>query len=168
MDVDLRAVGIEGKPVIANLLQLCLHDFSEFEQRELSAQGTFEYAWLDSYLTAAEREACLIAVDGRPAGFALARCDVPGDDGAWNVGEFFVVRGHRGRGAAGQAARLLFQRHPGPWTLSYLLANAPAARFWPKLVDAVASGPVVRRERQPPEVPAPKIRVRFEVSPLQM
>ena len=162
MDVALLAVAAADKPVIANLLQLYLHDFSEFEPAELSAHGTFDYAWLDSYFTTPDREAYLITVAGRPAGFALARCDVEGDEGAWNVSEFFVVRGHRGHGVATQAARLLFQRHPGPWTLSYLPANLPAARFWPNLVDAVASGPVSRYELQGPEVPTPKIRLRFE------
>ena len=51
MNVDLHAVGWEDKPVVANLLQLYLHDFSEFEPKQLSAHGTFDYAWLDSYFT---------------------------------------------------------------------------------------------------------------------
>jgi predicted acetyltransferase len=164
MDVDLHAVGAEDKPVIANLLQLYLHDFSEFEPHELSVHGLFDYAWLDSYFSEPTREAHLITVAGRPAGFALARCDVDGDDGAWNVSEFFVVRGHRGSGVAGQAARLLFRRHPGPWTLSYLPANLPASRFWPNLVAAVASGPVSRVEPPLPEPSAPKTRLRFHVA----
>ncbi len=162
VDVDLLPLGAGDKPVIANLMQLYLHDSSEFEPRELSAHGMFDYAWLDSYFTAPDREAHLITVAGRPAGFALARCDVDGDDGAWNVSEFFVVRRHRGRGVAAQAAGLLFQRHPGPWTLSYLLANAAASRFWPNLVSVQASGPVSRIEQQPPDVAAPKIRLRFQ------
>ena len=151
----------------ANLLQLYLHDSSEYEPSELSAHGTFDFAWLDSYFTEPTREALLITVAGRPAGFALARCDVPGDVGPWNVGEFFVVRGHRGRGrgVAGQAARLLFRRHPGPWTLSYLPANGPASRFWPKLVDAVAVGPVSRHEFQPTGGGAAKVRLRFQIGP---
>lgn len=165
MDVDLLAVDAAGKPVIANLLQLYLHDSSEFEPSELSAHGTFDFAWLDSYFTEPTREAYLITAAGRPAGFALARCDVAGDAGPWNVGEFFVVRGHRGRGVAGQAARLLFRRHPGPWTLSYLPANVPASRFWPKLVGAVAAGPVSRHEFQPTEGSAAKIRLRFQIGP---
>jgi predicted acetyltransferase len=179
MDVDLLAVAAADKPVIANLLQLYLHDSSEFEPSELSAHGTFDYAWLDSYFTEPTREALLITVAGRPAGFALARCDVDGDEGAWNVGEFFVVRGHRGRargqgegqwqdqgrGVAGQAARLLFRRHPGPWTLSYLPANVPASRFWPKLVGSVAVGPVSRHEFQASEGSAAKVRLRFRIEP---
>jgi len=165
MDVDLHLVGAEDKPVIANLLQLYLHDFSEFEPRELSTHGTFDYAWLDSYFTAAaDREAYLIAVAGRPVGFALARSDEDGDDGAWNVSEFFVARAHRRQGVAAQAAHQLFQRHPGPWTLSYLTDNHPASRFWPNLVDTAACGPVDRREQQPPGAAAPKIRLRFQVS----
>lgn len=100
----------------------------------------------------------------RLAGFALARNDVEGDDGAWNVSEFFVARTHRRQGVAAQAAQQLFKRHPGPWTLSYLLDNHPAARFWPNLVDTVASAPVDRHEQQPPEVAATKIQLRFQVS----
>jgi len=164
--VDLHAVSATDKPVIANLLQLYLHDFSEFEPHELSAHGLFDYAWLDSYFTEPTREAHLITVGGRPAGFALARCDVGGDDGAWNVSEFFVVRGHRGSGVAAQAARLLFQRHPGPWTLSYLPANLPASQFWPKLVGAVADGPVSQVDLRSTEpATAPKTRLRFHVAP---
>jgi predicted acetyltransferase len=163
--VDLRLAGAEDKPVIANLLQLYLHDFSEVEPRELSPHGTFDYAWLDSYfIAAADREAYLITVAGRLAGFALVRSDVDGDEGAWNVSEFFVVRAHRRKGIATRAARQLLQRHPGPWTLSYLLDNHPASRFWPNLVNTVACEPADRREQQPPEVTAPKIRLRFQVS----
>jgi predicted acetyltransferase len=55
--------------VIANPLQPNLHDFSEFEPRELSAP-TFDYAWLDHYFTAPDQEAHLITVAGRTASFA--------------------------------------------------------------------------------------------------
>ncbi|MFD0638842.1 hypothetical protein ACFQ9X_52010 [Catenulispora yoronensis] len=89
------------------------------------------------------------------------RNDVPGDEGAWNLAEFFIVRGYRGKGVAAQAVRMVLARHPGRWTLSWLVANTPAARFWPRLVDAVAVGPVVRAEGRPPDVPAPTVRVRF-------
>lgn len=166
MDVDLHLVAGEDQSVIANLLQLYLHDLSEFEPRELTTHGTF-YAWLDSYFTGPDRQAHLITVDGHPAGFALARREEDGDVDGWNVSEFFVVRGHRRRGVAAHAARLPFQRHPGPWSLSYLVANQPAARFWPSLVETVAYGPVFRSERQPPEVPAPRVRLRFQISASQ-
>ncbi|MET7859374.1 hypothetical protein ABZS81_19515 [Streptomyces sp. NPDC005318] len=165
MDVELIAVSAEDKLVLANLMQLYLHDFSELDARDLSAHGTFDYPWLDSYFTGSDREAYLIRIGARPAGFALARCDVEGDDGAWNVSEFFVVRRHRRRGVARDAARLLFQQHPGTWTLSYLHHNAPAARLWPAVAAAVSGGAVHRVEEHPPTVPAAKSRLRFEVLP---
>lgn len=165
VDVDLLLVGVGDKPVIANLLQLYLHDFSEFEPREITSHGTFDYPWLDSYFTATDREAHLITAAGRPAGFAMARCDADGDDGAWNISEFFVVRAHRRQGVATQAARLLLQRHPGPWTLSYLAANRPASRFWPGVVGKTASGPVSRHEQRPPESTGRKIWLHFHVGP---
>jgi predicted acetyltransferase len=154
VDVELVAVTVDRKPVLANLLQLYLHDFCEFRPAELSAQGTFDYLWLSSYFNAPEREAYLITSGDRLAGFAMIRCDVEGDEGAWNVSEFFVVRGHRRSGVAREAAGQLFRRHPGVWTLSYLHHNVPAARMWPAVADSVADGPVVRADRCPPAVPA--------------
>ncbi|WP_323377209.1 GNAT family N-acetyltransferase [Streptomyces smaragdinus] len=151
------------RPILERLLQLHLHDFSEFQPTELTPEGAFDYPWLDDYFTSANREAYLITADGLLAGFALIRCDVPGDDGAWNVSEFFVARGHRRRGTASTAARQLFQRHPGVWTLAFLEHNVPAARLWPTLAEAVSEGPVERVRKIPPEVPAAKSRLRFRV-----
>ncbi|MEY9946659.1 GNAT family N-acetyltransferase [Kitasatospora sp. GAS1066B] len=144
VDVELVAVAAEEKPVLANLLQLYLHDYSEPEPRELSAAGTFDFPWLDSYFTGADREAYVIRVGGQPAGFALTRCDAAGDEGAWNVSEFFVGRAHRNSGVARAAARLLFQQHPGPWTFACLQHNAPMARLASVLAASVATGPVRR------------------------
>jgi predicted acetyltransferase len=165
VDVELVAVSTADKPVLANLLELYLHDFSEFLPLELSADGTFGYRWLDSYFTASDREAYLITKGGQLAGFAMVRCDVDGDVGAWSVSEFFIIRRHRRRGVSREAARQLFQRHPGTWTLSYLHQNAPAARFWPLVVNDLCDGPVGRTEQHPPSVPAAKSNLRFHVAP---
>ncbi|MFE2377623.1 GNAT family N-acetyltransferase [Streptomyces sp. NPDC059398] len=164
--VRLTAAGPGDKSVLARLLQLYLYDFSEFRPAELSAQGTYEYRYFDHYFTgSADREAYLITAADRLAGFALARRDVEGDEGTWNISEFFVVRRHRRRGVAREAARLLFQRHPGPWTLSYLSANAPAASLWPAVADAVSPGPVVRTEGQPSD---DTTLLRFHVHPARV
>jgi predicted acetyltransferase len=163
MDVELVAVTVEHKSVLTNLLQLYLHDFSQLRPAELSAQGTFDYPWLGNYFNTPEREAYLITSGDRLAGFAMIRCDVEGDEGAWNVSEFFVVRGHRRSGVAREAAGQLFRRHPGVWTLSYLHDNGPAARMWPAVADGVADGPVVRTDQHPSTGPAATSHLRFHV-----
>lgn len=161
MDVSLVAVTEADKPVLANLLQLYRYDFSEIRGYELTPHGTFVYRFLDHYFTDAGREAHFITVDGQLAGFALARSDVH-EDGSWNVGEFFVVRRHRGKGVARAAAVQLWSRHPGVWTLAYDHANQSAAAFWNTVVDSVADGPVTRADRYPPDVSFPGTWLRFQ------
>lgn len=158
MDVDL--VLASDKTVLANLLQLYLYDFSEIHGNELTPTGTYYYPYLDSYFADPAYEPWLVTADGKPAGFALARTDAD-TDGAWNVSEFFVVRKYRRRGVARTAARLLFARHPGPWTLSFHHDNPTAIAFWRPLIREY--GPVAEAERRPPEVEHPLTRVRFHV-----
>src|SRR5260370_31815996 len=64
------------RPTIANLLQLYLHDFSEFAavgtpHGEVDAEGRFAYARLDDYWREDGRVALTIEADARLAGFAL-------------------------------------------------------------------------------------------------
>ncbi|WP_030906733.1 hypothetical protein [Streptomyces sp. NRRL F-5126] len=60
-----------------------LHDFSELRPAELSAGGTYDYPWLDSYFVSSPRcEAYLITSGERLAGFAMIRSDVEDDEDA--------------------------------------------------------------------------------------
>ncbi len=151
------------RSVLANLIQFYLYDFSDIRDLALTWHGTFTYRHLDGYFTEADREAHFITVDGRLAGFALIRGDVDGD-GSWNVAEFFVARGHRRQGVAREAARRLFARHPGVWTLSFDHSNAPAAALWRSVVSTLAVGPVGEIDRHPPEAAVASTRLRFRVA----
>jgi predicted acetyltransferase len=162
MDVELTAVSEMDKPVLANLIQLYVYDFSEFQGNELTSHGTFVYSYLDSYFTEPNREPWFITVDGNLAGFALARGDVD-DDGSWNIGEFFVVRKYRRHGVARAAATKLFATHPGVWTLSFDRANAPASALWPAVAESVAVGEIGRLDLDHPEVNYIRTRLRFRV-----
>ncbi|SHF89943.1 Predicted acetyltransferase [Streptoalloteichus hindustanus] len=149
--------------MLVNLMQFYLHDFSEIREAELTPHGTFVYNYLDYYFTETTREAYFIRADGHLAGFALARGDVD-DDGSWNVAEFFVVRRHRGRGVAREAARLLFARHPGEWTLSVDHNNERAGSFWRSVVNEVAVGAVAEVDGHLPSEPVAVTRLRFRVA----
>ncbi|MGF1432217.1 GNAT family N-acetyltransferase [Kitasatospora sp. LaBMicrA B282] len=153
------------RALVANLLQLYLHDHSQYAQVEPDASGRFEFPWLDDYFGRPGRECWVIRADGRPVGFALTRDGVPGDEDAWHLAEFFVLRAHRRRGLGRRAARLVLQRHPGWWTLSYLANNTPAAGLWPALAAELSGGRVRRVEQAQtqPAAPAPRYRLRFEV-----
>ncbi|MDQ2729964.1 MAG: GNAT family N-acetyltransferase [Actinomycetota bacterium] len=134
--VTLEPVAEGDKAVLANLVQLYRYDFSEVRGYELTEHGTFVYRFLDHYWTEPGRHAFFVRVDGRLAGFALARQIGDGHE----VAEFFVARRHR-RARVGRAAALaLFARLPGRWTLFHDDANEPAARFWERMVAEASDG----------------------------
>lgn len=125
-DVTLERAGAGQREVLANLVQLYRHDLSEFRHHELTESGTYEYGHLDDYLTGPDREAWLIRVSGRLAGFVLIR-RLP--DGVWQISEHFVARSCRGRGVGRIALAKAFALHHGRWTCFVDEANGVSARM---------------------------------------
>ena len=140
MTVELIEAGPALRPVIENLMQLYIHDFSDFlvhgNRRMLGEDGRFTDYPLDPYWREAGRFALLIRSEGQLAGFALVNdhghTDAPTD---FNMGEFFVTRGHRRSGAGTAAARAIFARHPGRWEVAVARRNTPALPFWRRAIE---------------------------------
>ena len=124
---NLRVVEatIADKAVVQHLLQLYLHDFSEFDDRDVDADGLYGYRYLDQYWIETDRRPFLFEVDGRWAGFALVHLGPPID-----MAEFFVMRRFRRLGLGRDAALQLFRRFPGLWQLRQLHRNPDATYFW--------------------------------------
>jgi predicted acetyltransferase len=146
--IALRAVPAAEKSTIANLMQLYLHDFSEFAQigsahGEVAENGLFAYQWMDSYWEKEDRFPFTIRADGHLAGFALVNrwsaLNRPLDQ---SVAEFFVLRKYRRSGVGTRAAHALFERFEGQWEIPVAWYNQPALAFWRKAVSGAADGPV--------------------------
>ena len=139
-DVDVSLALPEEKPVLANLFQLYIHDFSELwagaEDGELGDDGLFSpYPYLDAYWSEDGRIPLLVRVDGRLAGFALVNTrSHSGLAVDHNVAEFFIVRKHRRGGAGTAVARTIFQRWPGLWEAAVARRNTGALSFWREAV----------------------------------
>jgi predicted acetyltransferase len=134
--IDLLPVAREQEPVLANLLELYAHDFSEFHPLALNTNGRFGYKDLSLYWRNPRRHPFFIYVDGRLAGFALVKNEppAPGKEDVWELTEFFVLRGYR-RNCVGTAiARRLWERFPGQWEVRIIESNADAHRFWQKTI----------------------------------
>ena len=135
--VLLQPAAPAQRGVMDQLLQLYLHDFSEFAPRhtpygEVDAHGRFPYPpGLDPYWTDPARVPLLIQADGAIAGFALlnrwSALDRPLDHA---VAEFFILRKHRRAGIGTRAAHAAFQRYPGRWEVPVAAYNPAALRFW--------------------------------------
>ena len=145
--ITIAHVPEEQKFIIGNLLQIYLHDFSEFAGAETPygqlESGTFAYPHLDTYWQDASRVPLLIRADGHIAGFALI-C-------AWSslacpldhaVAEFFIARKFRRTGVGATAAKHIFFSYPGRWEVPVRSDNAPALMFWPAALSVAAVGPV--------------------------
>lgn len=122
--------------VLENLMQLYLHDFSEFDSSDVDEAGGYRYRYLPLYWSEPGRWPFLVRADGNIAGFALVRHA----DGRYQMAEFFVLRRYRRCGVGEEAARQVFARFPGPWLVEELAANTTAIKFWRSVIGRFAGG----------------------------
>jgi predicted acetyltransferase len=136
LQIEVIAAAREQEPVLANLLELYAHDFSELRDIELGEDGRFRYDALPLYWMEAGRYPFLVRVDGRLAGLALVKRGsvISAEEAVWDMTEFFVVRGCRRRGVGLRAAHELWRRFPGRWEVRVMQKNDAARRFWGKAV----------------------------------
>jgi predicted acetyltransferase len=132
MNVELTEAAVADEPVLANLLSLYLHDFSELSGDAPGPDGRFTYDRLPLFFQEPGRTPLLIRSDGLLAGFALVSLGsvITGSPRVRDLSEFFVVRGLRRRGVGRIAASAVFGRFPGAWEVRALDRNRGAYEFW--------------------------------------
>lgn len=140
--LEVVSAAPDQAPLLANLLELYAHDFSEFHNLEIGEDGRFGYQALPLYWSEPDRHPFLIMLDGKLAGLALVKKgsgvsgldvsgpDVSGGDAVWDMAEFFILRAYRRRGIGTRAAHQVWRRFPGPWEVRVMEANVSAQQFW--------------------------------------
>jgi predicted acetyltransferase len=129
----LEVASRDDAPLLSNLLELYLHDMSDFFPIEVAADGRFHYDRLPLYWSEPEKRfPFLIRSGGRLAGFALATRGSPASDDPehLDMAEFFVLRRYRRSGVGRRAACLLWGRLPGDWVVRVSEANRAGLPFW--------------------------------------
>ncbi len=132
------------RPVLDRLLQLYLHDFSEYAvlgspHGEVDKDGLFAYPpGIDSYWQEPGCVPLVIRADGCIAGFALlnqwSALDRPLDRA---VAELFVVRKYRRARVGTRAVHHVFHRYPGRWEVPVAGYNQNALLFWRAVVCSI-------------------------------
>lgn len=134
--LEVAPAGPAEKPVVARLVQLYLHDFSEFAAigspyGDTDARGAFKMETFDTYWTDAGRMVLLFRVEGQLAGLAFINQWSPSGEGVdHSVAEFFVLRKYRRSGIGRRAAHDIVRRYRGVWEINVALYNEPAQEFW--------------------------------------
>jgi predicted acetyltransferase len=142
MNIRLEEVSLDQKPVLERLMELYLHDFSEFDQGDIGPDGLYGYDYLDSYWTESDRHAFIVYVNDQIAGFLLVNKIVILDKniGAFSIAEFFIMRKHRRKGIGRQTAILIFNRFPGRCEISQEAANKPSQILWKNVINEYTGG----------------------------
>jgi predicted acetyltransferase len=138
--IEVIPATLEQKPILANLLELYGHDFSEFHDINLGPDGRFGYKCLPLYWSEPDRHPFLVRIDGKLAGFAFVKrgSEVSRNQTVWDMAEFFVIRGYRRRGIGTQIAHEVWRRFPGRWEVRVLQSNASAYHFWERAISIFA------------------------------
>ena len=126
----------DQESILANLLELYAHDFSEFYPIDLGPDGRFGYGNLPLYWSNTNWHPFLVRLDGMLAGFVLVKqgSEVSGDGAIYDMVEFFVVRGYRRQGIGSDVAADIWRRFPGRWEIRVMEANRGALPFWERSI----------------------------------
>jgi len=135
--IEVIQAAPEEKPILANLLELYAHDFSEFHDVAIGEDGRFGYKSLPLYWSEPDRYPFLVRSGGRLAGLVFVKkgSEVSSNQAVWDMAEFFVIRGYRRRGIGTQIAREVWMRFPGPWEVRVMQSNVSACRFWERAIS---------------------------------
>lgn len=95
--IELAPAALDQESVLADLLELYAHDFSEFHEIELGVDGRFGYKPLPLYWPEPNRRPFLIRVDGKLAGLVLVKkgqnCPATRPSGTRQNSLFYVATG---------------------------------------------------------------------------
>lgn len=131
------------KSTFGRLLQLYLHDFSEFAGIEdpygdVDHDGKFQYEQFDCYWVDPRREPLLFRLESQIVGFALVNdWTASGMATDYCMAEFFILRKYRRTGIGKSAAQEIIRRFPGTWEIPVADYNKPALHFWRSVVSSM-------------------------------
>jgi len=140
LDLQITRAERPDHEPLRRMVELYMHDFSEFDGEDLDEHGLFGYSSLDYYWHEPAHYAYIFRVNGRFAGFALVNDDVIHSENQFWMAEFFVLRKYRKAGIGRAAAQYIFDAHPGRWEVGQRNVNASSTVFWRSVILAYTDG----------------------------
>jgi predicted acetyltransferase len=140
MKLELREPSRADRTLVRSMMELYLHDFSEFDGSDLDEHGLFGYGDLDYFWFETTHKAFIVTVNENLAGFVLVDNEVYINGNERSITEFFVLRKYRKQGVGKQVAFETFNRFPAKWEVRVIQANLPAQAFWRKVIADYTKG----------------------------
>ncbi|MEM7760075.1 MAG: GNAT family N-acetyltransferase [Cyanobacteria bacterium P01_A01_bin.40] len=140
MSVEIISASISDKPIIRQMMELYLYDFSEFTKADINEHGYFGYSYLDNYWVESHRYPFLIRVKDKLAGFVLVHQNTYSSDNHYHLAEFFILRKYRKQGIGRQVAFYIFDLLCGGWEVYHAHTNLVAQKFWQNVIEEYTAG----------------------------
>ena len=142
MGLELIRASAEHRLLFINLMQLYMHDFSEFVDIDVQDNGLYKaYAYLEDYWKDnTTRFAYIIKHDAHYAGFVLVRYLETEERSYYSIAEFFIIRKYRRAGIGSKVAMQIFDLYKGNWEVFQKEANKPAQGFWTDVINEYTKG----------------------------
>lgn len=141
LHMELSKATLAEKPIIHNLSQLYLYEFSKYMPTiKLDGQsGLYDgLPDLDDYWDQPNREPFILRVDGELAGFVLVITGTRDEPN--QIGEFFVMDKFGGKGIGKCVAKRIFDMFSGNWLIHEMWNNYKAQAFWRSVVNSYTNG----------------------------
>ncbi|MDQ0207136.1 GNAT family N-acetyltransferase [Alkalicoccobacillus murimartini] len=139
MEVQIIPVTPKEAPILHNLMQFYIYEFSEYiDDIKLDKDGRFEPFKLDGYWIEPHLTPLFIMANNQLAGFVLL--EATSDTSPNAINEFFVLKSYSRKGIGKKAAFEVFKRWRGNWVVAQLKENKPAQAFWKKVIHEYTKG----------------------------
>lgn len=158
MEISLNRATASEKSLLWRLLQQHIRELLEFEDFRVGDLDTVPYPYFEEYWREPNRNALLVRVDERLAGFVFTRHGCGGGEWEHELSELHIFPEFRQRGIGREVVLRLTRENPGLWSLTHSIRNSAAALFWRELVGAAAGQPV-----EPETWSKGRLRYRFQV-----
>ena len=151
--VELFQAGPENQRSLENLIELYIHDFSEFVSVDVGEDGRFGYPDLPliGMNLAMYRFWQKLKASYQDLPLSL-EAGMWGDSEVWDMAEFFVLQRYRHRGVGAEMAEKVSYRCPGKWQIRVRSNNLPARSFWESAIAKFTRKPVSSQDFQIEEV----------------
>jgi predicted acetyltransferase len=142
MNIEILETTLADRPLLSNLIQFYLYDFSEFADFPIEPDGRYSDDDLDGCWVDPWRFTFVLKVEEELAGFAIVDDlrAISQDEPVIDMGEFFVMRKFRRQGIGSRFAIDLFERFIGKWRVRQIEENTDALAFWRKVIDIYTGG----------------------------
>ncbi len=145
MDVEILPAQSAHRPLLRQLIQLYLYDFTAYLDIPMDDDGRYPADDFEDFGLHAGQHTFLFRVESRWAGFAMVEDRrhnhaVPPESRVIEMDEFFVLRHFRGKGVGRHAAHALFNRFRGQWRVAQISSNIPAIAFWREVIGHYTDG----------------------------